>query len=449
MTISQLIRQSNPINFDLMVELRMKTVFLRYDQSISKEIKQGISEVLDQLSVLCSETAGIPVFIGMDHQHDNTIALYKDDQPLYRFRLTGDGADVQAIGWVIYLLCNDKELPAWNPGDYIASICFSAPQQAAAFRLLQSIKKQSETFAPKDALPKIGSELLKLTATLENRIPLFSERPISEASFEEARRTPLNGTLAEIAPRLFGGESFQAVVEDFIENLKSGQTYKTRVADGCKMLKTCIYDLPLMCVGYFCSEFQQTISKIAANQLDYLPSLLQERVSLQFSDKNINEAFHKVDQAYYYYARALLQQAFLQEVLQKTQDSIAPLMAAARSKIKEYQRALAPFCFVDENCFGIGKPGLELLNWKRLLELPQDVLSVCNAVWDGETINRLQILTRSKYATQIWFCSDRLRNKAIQSCVTDTNGMLAIPIQDERLIWVLIHDPEQGGIRNG
>lgn len=449
MTISQLIRQNNPVYFDLTVETQMKAVSIRYDQSIPKESKQAISEVLDQLSILCCENVGIPVFIGMDPQNSDTIALYKDDRLLYRFWIVGDRDYAQVIGWVIYLSSIGKELPVWKPGDYIMSICFSAPQQAVAFRLLQSIKNQSGTSAPRDTLQKIGTELLKLLRPLENRIPLFSERPISEANFEEARRTPLNGTLGEIALRLFGNEPFQAVIADFIENLKSGQTYKARVADGCEMLKACVYNLPLMCVRYFCSEFQQSISRITTNQPDFVLGLLQERVSLQFTDKNINEAFNKVDQAFYYYARALLQQAFLQEVLQKVQDSIAPLMAEARSTIKQYQRSLVPFCFVDENCFGIGKPGLELLNWKELLELSQDVLSGRNAVWDGETVSRLQILTRSKYATQIWFCSERLRNKAIQSCATDANGMLAIPIQDERLIWVLIHDPEQGGSNGG
>ncbi|MGM9605352.1 MAG: hypothetical protein ACI3XG_09840 [Faecousia sp.] len=443
MTIVDSIREKNPVRFDLMVELKARPVCLRFGEDIPDDVQQQILSAVDRLSIP-TEDRGLPITLRLDGEGRNAIALLRADTFLYRFRVDSRGAYAGAIGWSIYLISTGKALPDCQPGGYLACICFSAQQQAAAARLLESVKRQYAASLPVERIKAIGAELLDLLAPFHQKIPLFSERPIAEAAYERMKGTVLEGSAGELAGKLFGSEAFDEVIAAFLNSLKAGTPYKDRFRDACELLKTRLYELPLMSIGDFSDNFSQMVDAISGCTAQQIMGLMREQIKVPFSDRNINAAFSNLDKAYVQNAKAQLQKSFLSEVLSTVYSEIQPEIDQARRVVKQYHRPLAEFCLIDEGCFGVGGPGRELLNWHRLAQLDAAAVHGPNTSWDTQSLNSLQLNAKNRFLAQAWLCSDRLKNLAISNFVSDAHGIISVPVQDERLVWVLYYDAARG-----
>lgn len=443
MSILDLIYENNPVHFDLMPELKARPVCIHFGKDIPGGLQQEILQAVNQLSIP-TENRGIPIQLQLDPENDNTVALFQADALLYRFCVDSHRSAALAIGWCIYLVSVGKPLSGNHAGDYVSCICFSAQQQAAASRLLQSVQQQYSTSIPEEQIQAIGTELLGLLAPFYQKIPLFSERPIAETAYERIKGTVLEGSVGEVARRLFGSEPFDDVIASFLSSLKSGTPYRGRFQEACELMKTWLYNLPLMSINYFFDEFSQKVNAISGCTAQDMMEMAKKQLKISFSDRNINIAFTELDKAYFTNAQAQLQKGFLSDVLSTVRDEIEPEVDEIKGLVKRYHRSLADFCFVDKGCFGIGGPGKELLNWHRLAHLDAATLRGPNIGWDWQTLNSLQINVKSRFFAQAWLCSDRLKNLAISNYASDAHAIISVPVQDERLVWVLIREAARG-----
>lgn len=438
MNVIQRICEKYPIEYSLMPDLRMRSVSLSFGTQVPDALQDRILEGLDWLGVYVEEL-GMPMSLDVSQARPDSYTLFVSGREMFHFSaFTGiafAGYDiVEAVIWTIYIQAGHKNWLDPYQGKYISCRSFSSRQQAAAARINSSVARQFQSDFSQDQLLAVFEKLRSCVAPFVSQAPRFSAQPIEESVFEKCKGMSAEGTLQEIAVRLFGSKDYRQEQKAYCRLVQGSNAYRNQLEEAVRLLVKTAYQIPIMAVSNMFIGMGTLINEIENTESGDFRRLLQERVKFTLSAAYLRNCFEKVDKAYRDDIRMELETAFLRAVCEKANAQINQEFTKAKRSIRQLWNALGRFCFVHPDSFE-GDNGAGSLSWKQLDDLmDRDVFSE-NVFWTPDSLNDLQSVIQSAYAPQLWICSEKLRNQSELASITDIMITQPAPVMDDRLVW--------------
>ena len=442
MSIVNRICEKYRADYHLIFDIMMRPIDLTYGTSVPGELRDKIQNGMDRMNVY-SEEGGIP--LSLDMTPEGIYTLSRSGELLFKFanraaQFVFSNYDVSdAILWTIYAIAAQKDWLRGEEGRYISCRCFSARQQAAAARIMRSVRAQYVSSVSEE---KVSQALERISGKIDDlveSVPLFSARPICEDAYKTFHGRVVEMELDGIAERLFGKTPFVNEVDAYQKMIKTDGTYRKRLDATRDMLINLVYELPIMAVGYFFTELSARIDGIDAGTPEQIEQSLWKKDRFSLTPENLRECFSEVDACYRHYSKVTLQQDFLRTVCEEAQNVISAELTSAQKVVGELFRNLGRFCFAENIRFG-QKADSDLLGWRQLAHLEDSDIFSTDVSWDADTLLVLQSTIHSRYAANAWICTERLKNQVTEKQITDQYNSVSAPLLDERCVWAIWAD---------
>lgn len=439
MNVIQRICDKYPIEYNLMPDLRTRSVTLRFSRDIPMELQDKIADGLELLGVLV-EDRGMAVSLSAVQDREDTYSLSASGKEFYFSTFTGIpfyGYDIsEAIIWTIYILASNKPWLDPYQGKSISCRCFSARQQAAAMQISSSVLRQYQGDFSEDQLLEVFRDLRLRVRPFAMQAPRFSAQPIEESVFDKCKGRTIEASLSEIAQRLFGPLDFNQELEAYSKMIRDSKAYRNTLEEAVQKLVETAYQMPIMAVSHLFTEMGTLIDEIEPINATIYRQLLQETVRFSLNAASLKQCFEEIDKAYLKGLLAELEIAFLREVCDKAHTAIYREFSDAKRGIIKLRNALGRFCFVSPDTFEMGADA-GMLSWKQLANLADRDVYSKNISWTPDSLDSLQSVLMGTYSPHLWLCSQKLRNQAEAASIADVLITQAVPVMDDRLVWAI------------
>ena len=442
MNIVERICDKYKIDYNLTLTFLPTAIDLTYGDNFPMDLMERVEQNLGKMGVYVVE-GGVPLCL--EKVSDGEYALTKEGEVLYRFAdkpahyAFPDYDPADAMGWTLYAIAAGKEkswmLDAMGKaarGQYVTCRCFSARQQAAAARIMASLKAQDRSDVPEEKVKEGMTLVMDHVRGYISAVPLFSGRPIAESAFREMRGYQGETELANIAKVLYGSENFQKELDSYVRRLQKDADYARQVEAAAEELLKMVYDLPWKAVRFFLDQLNSKIDEAQVYSPDQIEGMLHKKVRFSFGAEKISACFSEVDDAWEKYAVNMIRRDFLRSVGQKLNSTIGKALIQVQRVSTGLQWHLRGFFFAKEDSFG---EVTDKLNWRQLSEITDRDLFCQDISWEVNSLLDIQRVFQSMNGAQRWLCTGRLRNLAEDATLTDQYNTTAVPLLDERYIF--------------
>lgn len=421
--------------YNLLGPKRIRSFRLNYGRSVPDSLQMNIEDSLMSLSVLPDPSGNLNLQVdripGKKELYslsiDGKTAFYLEEQSDY-IRLP-DSVMAETIAWAVYIMAtNEDRLKEFmGKGIVLSCGCFSARQQSAALRIRESVRKQYSMHIPEGLLDSTFQQLLKqLNPFLEER-PRFSDQPLCKEACEGARGGQIQGTLDQIARRLYGGHSFEEEIQSYCQMVRGKNAYQESLEAGIAAVQNQISRVPVMAASSFFSNLRTKVDEMEYVSEQGIRSRLQKQVSFSLSIQNLHLYFAEVDLAYDSLVRYQLMSDFLKEVCDQGESVLQKKCRAGKQEIVRLNSALSQFCFVNEECFHVKNQ--TPMGWQELADLQDRDIFSEDVSWDQDSFFVLRNMVAQVQPPSFYVCSDRLNDACVAHMVEQ------VPLMDDRLIW--------------
>lgn len=302
-------------------------------------------------------------------------------------------------------------------------------------RISSSVARQYQNAVPQAQIQQAFDKLKDSVEGLVRMAPRFSGQPMEAGVFSQVNGRPLEGSLREIARKLFGERDFEEELDAYVQLIKDSAGYQRMLDEAVDTLTEAACELPIMAVSGLFTGLGTLIDEIAPVEPGRLQKLLQKTGKLMVSAQNLKGAFAEVDEAYLEQLRFRIETEFLRTACDHAYNQIKKECADARRNIMQLYSALGRFCFVRPGSFVQGDQ--TMLTWKQLSCLEERNIYSKDVNWDEESLNDLQSVMKSTVSPYLWICSETLANRGKMAAITDELTTYPAPVMDDKLVWAI------------